>query len=140
MIYTIFENLKLELIDEYSYTVYDNPIKDGDYYFTYAYYNNNNIPALFFQTSLRSDPKILIDPRFISSKDRIVLKDFSVSKDSKLMAYQFSRNGSDWAELKVVALPSGIEKKDHLKNLKFSNIAWKDDGFYYSTFAKTGTF
>lgn len=126
------------MILEYAYNRNDYMTKDGDYYFTYAYTINSDIPSLFFQQSINSDPRIIIDPRFISGKDRIVLKDYSVSKDSKLLAYQFSRNGSDWAELKVISLPSGIEKKDHLKNLKFSNIAWKGDGFYYSTFLRTG--
>ncbi len=126
------------LIDKYSYVKFDNPQKDGDYYFTFAYYNFGNIPALFYQSSLNAEPKLLIDPKFISSKDRIVITDYSVSKNSKYMAYQFSRNGSDWAELKVLTLPGGIDKKDHLVNVKFSNIAWKDDGFYYSTFLRTG--
>lgn len=83
-------------IDRYSYVEYDNPIKQRDYYFTYAYYNNIGVPALFCQNSLRDDPSILVDPNFISSKDNILLKGYAVSMDSKYLAYQFGRNGSDW--------------------------------------------
>lgn len=121
-------------IDKYSYVKYDNPIKKGDYYFTYAYYNNVSVPALFVQKTLSEDPTILVDPSFISTKDNILLKGISVSGDSKLLAYQYSRNGSDWGEIRLVSVGTGIEKNDHLSNVKFSNIAWKDDGFYYSAF------
>lgn len=121
-------------IDKYSYVKYDNPIKQRDYYFTYAYYNNVGVPALFCQKSIRDNPSILVDPNFISTKDNILLKGYSVSMDSKLLAYQFSRNGSDWGEIKVINIKTGIHKNDHLKNIKFSNISWKNDGFYYSKF------
>jgi len=121
-------------IDRYSYVVYDNPIKHGDYYFTHAYYNNVGSPALFCQESLRGNATILVDPNFISSKDNINIKGYSVSLDSKLLAFQYSRNGSDWGEIKVINIKTGAYKNDHLKNIKYSNIAWKDDGFYYSRF------
>ena len=121
-------------IDRYAYVKYDNPYKDGDYYFTYAYYNNVGVPALFYQTDLRSDPDILIDPSFISAKDNILLQNYKVAKDSKHLAYQFSRNGSDWGEIKVINLKTGLHRSDHLKHIKFSQIAWKEDGFYYSKY------
>lgn len=121
-------------IDRYSYVKYDNPQKQGNYYFTYAFYNNVSVPALFVQNSFRDDPIVLVDPNFISTKDNISIKNCSVSHDSKYLAYQFARNGSDWGEIKVVNIKTGIHKKDHLENIKFSNIAWKEDGFYYSVF------
>lgn len=121
-------------IDKYSYVKYDNPIKEGDYYFTYAYYNNVSVPALFYQSGLKANPKVLVDPNFISTTDKISLKNYKVSKDSKLLAYQFSRNGSDWGEIKVIGIKTASNKKDHLFNVKFSGISWRDDGFYYSKY------
>lgn len=122
------------MIDKYAYTVYSNPIKNRDYLFTYAYYNDVSAPALFCQKSFRETPSLLVDPNFISKKDNILLKGYSVSGDSKLLAYQFNRNGSDWGEINVLNIATGIHKKDHLENVKFSNIAWRGDGFYYSRF------
>jgi prolyl oligopeptidase len=124
------------LIDKYSYVKYDNPQKMGNYYYTYAYYNNVSVPALFYQKTLHEDPTIIVDPNFISSIDNILLKSYTVSKDNKCLAYQFSRNGSDWGEIKVVNLKTGNHKNDHLTGVKFSGISWKGDGFYYSKFAK----
>jgi len=121
-------------IDRYSYVEYSNPQKHGDYYFTHAYYNNVGSPALFCRNSLKDDPTILVDPNFISSKDNINIKGFSVSLDSKLLAFQYSRNGSDWGEIQIVNIKTGAFKNDHLINIKYSSIAWKGDGFYYSKY------
>jgi prolyl oligopeptidase len=91
------------------------------------------VPALFYKSALKYDAELLVDPNFISRKDKIMLKGYYVSGDSKLLAYQFSRNGSDWAEVKVVNLQYATHKEDHLTGLKFSDIAWLGNGFYYST-------
>jgi prolyl oligopeptidase len=121
-------------IDRYSYVEFSNPKKQGKYYFTSAYYKNATAPAIYIRNSLRDDPSILVDLNFISTKDNIMLKNYSVSLDSKYLAYQFSRNGSDWNEIKVMNINTRVHTKDYLKNVKFSAIAWKDDGFYYSVF------
>ncbi|NOZ48147.1 MAG: S9 family peptidase [Chlorobi bacterium] len=126
------------VIDKYSNVQYSNPQKYGEYYFTYAYYNTVSVPALFYQKALMDNPSLLVDPSFISTKDNISFKGYAISKDSKLLAYQFSRNGSDWGEIKVVNIKTGIHKNDYIKNVKFSNIAWKDDGFYYSRYPEQG--
>ncbi len=126
-------------IDKYLLTNYSHPRKEGDYYFIYSFFDNVSLPALFVQNTFRDDPTMLVDPNFISRKDKILLKGYWVSLDSKYLAYQFSRNGSDWAEIRVVNIGTGIHKPDELVNVKFSNIAWKGDGFYYSTFLNNGS-
>ncbi|MDX8340721.1 prolyl oligopeptidase family serine peptidase [Draconibacterium sp. IB214405] len=129
-----------QAIDRYSYTDFNRRIKKGDYYFFYAYYNNQGTPALYYQTALHSKPKILVDPNYGAGKDNIVLKGYFVSGDSKYLAYQFSRNGSDWAELKVVEIAKGIHLDDELTGLKFSNVEWLNDGFFYTTYDQKGDF
>jgi prolyl oligopeptidase len=127
-------------IDKYALTEYSNPVKKGDYYFSYAYYNNLNNPALFYRSSYNTSPSIIVDPDYISMKDEIKLKGYAVSKDSKLLAYMFNRNGSDWAEIKVVSLQNGIHKADHLTGVKFSDVAWLGDGYFYTTFPQEEQF
>ncbi|MGE0090542.1 MAG: prolyl oligopeptidase family serine peptidase [Bacteroidales bacterium] len=121
-------------IDKYSYTEYSNPRKMGNFYFTIGYYNNIGVPALFYKNNLNADYELLVDPNYISNKDIIRLKGYSISKDSKLLAYQYSRNGSDWAEIKIVTLDKKEDLNDYLKNIKFSSIEWKGKGFFYSTY------
>ena len=124
----------LTSIDRLSYVKLSNPKKEGKYYFTYAYYLNNGVPALFYTDDVDTPPSVLVDPNFISSEDKITLKSYKASADSKWLAYQFGRNGSDWGEIKLVNLKTGHHKKDHLKEVKFSGINWRGEGFYYSRF------
>ncbi|MEM9545171.1 MAG: prolyl oligopeptidase family serine peptidase, partial [Bacteroidota bacterium] len=100
----------------------------------------NTTPGLYFQKSPNSKFNILVHPKDISRKDHIFIKQHWVSKNSELLAYAFLRNGSDWTEIKVVSLKSGKHKKDHLQGIKYSGIAWRDDGFYYSTFHQDDKF
>jgi prolyl oligopeptidase len=127
-------------IDQYINAESHYSKKLGNYYFSMLYYNNLAIPALYYQSTLKEEPKLLVDPNYISLKDQIRIGGYYVSKDSKLLAYQFNRNGSDWMEIKVVSLQDGVDLKDHLKGIKFSNIAWLGDGFFYSTFMQDAQF
>ncbi|PIQ30717.1 MAG: hypothetical protein COW63_09350, partial [Bacteroidetes bacterium CG18_big_fil_WC_8_21_14_2_50_41_14] len=55
-------------------------------------------------------------------------------------AFTYNRDGSDLAELKIVSLITRRYLKDHLTGLKFSDIIWRDNGFFYSTYEQQGTF
>ena len=135
----VYKSDAYNAIDKYSYVKSNNPKKLGNYYFTYATYNEG-VPALFYKSEINDDLIPLVDPNFISSKDKIVLTGISVSKDSKLLAYQFNRNGSDWNEVNVISLLSRNHKKDHLTGLKFSHISWLGDGFFYTTLSQNNQF
>jgi prolyl oligopeptidase len=134
------KNNAFNAIDKYAYTEYTSPVKKGKYYFSYAYYNNVSLPALFYKQNLNLNSELLVDPNYISSKDQIEIEGFSVSKDSKYLAYQYSRNGSDWVEIKVVNLDNRDHLVDHLVDVKFSNIAWKGNGFFYSKYPRNDKF
>jgi len=134
------KNQAFNTIDKYFYTEYSRPIKKGKYYFTYAYYDNLGVPALFYKTKINLNSELLIDPNYISKKDKIRIKGYWVSKDSKYLSYQFNRNGSDWTEIKIINLSNKCELKDHLKNIKFSDIEWKDNGFFYSKYPRSNKF
>ena len=121
-------------IDRYSFVKYHNAYKDRKYYFNYGHYDNVGVPALFYKKHLMENSSLLVDPNYISNKEVIRLQNYKVSKDSKLLAYQFNRNGSDWGEIKVVNLENEKDLPDHLTNVKFSGIAWRGDGFYYSKY------
>jgi prolyl oligopeptidase len=130
------KNDAMQFITRLSNVDYHDPIKKGNYYFTYAYYDGISMPALFVQNSLADDePRVLIDPNFISHKDKIVIRDFEVSGNSKYIAYEYSRNGSDWVEINVSEI-EGPSLTDHLTNVKFSSIAWHGNGFFYSAYPR----
>lgn len=128
-------------MDRFAYSKYDFPIKKGKYYFKKGMLAANGTSVLAVQNDYKDPASILVDPNSISIKDQITLKDYSVSHDSKLLAYTFSRNGSDNEELKVISISSGFHKKDHLTNLKNEGeVQWKGDGFFYSKYTESNKF
>ncbi len=76
----------------------------------------------------------LLMPSKINWKDNINFRKLEVSKDSKWGAFSYSRNGSDWQEIGVVNMKTGFLLKDHINDVKFSEIKWFGDGFFYAKY------
>ncbi len=129
-------------LEKYSLSRYRTPEKLGKYYFSYLYYDNTTVPALFYRRSMQGRPMLLVDPTTLTTKnsDIVMLQDYSVSKDSKYLAYLYNINGSDWRKIGVVDLETGKETSDHLTGIKFSGLVWRGHGFYYSVFSQNGKF
>lgn len=112
------------------------PHQEGGRYF---FFKNNGLQdqsVLYMQNTLDSDPEGVIDPNEFSEDGSIALMDFSVSHDGHYMAYAISRGGSDWREVYVMNLDTREKLDDHLKWIKFSNIAWYKNGFFYSRYGE----
>lgn len=134
------KNNCLNMIDKYGTVLGGNASKRGKYYFFYARRNGHATPGLYLQETINGHEYCIVDPNFISSKDKVAIRGFSLSKNSEYLAYQFNRNGSDWCEINVIKLPSGNKFKDHLTGIKFSSIEWKGNGFFYSKYPKSDKF
>ncbi len=129
-------------LEKYSLYRYSTPVKKGKYYFSYAWYDNTTVPALFYKRTFHGNPMLLIDPTTLTTKnsDMVMLHGYYVSKDSKYLAFLYNVNGSDWMKIGVVNLETGKKTKDHLSGIKFSGLAWRGSGFYYSVFTQKGKF
>ena len=127
-----------EKLKRYRWADFNYCSKEGKYYFSMGYIDNRLSPCLLISTSPNEKTRdILINPyNDISKEDKIDIRRFQPSKDSRYLAYQYTRNGSDWYECGVVQLPSGRQMKDHLEGLKFSSIAWKGEGFFYTKYPR----
>lgn len=125
-------------IRQFSLAQYDDYYYDGGYYFELASYNDVSTPALFYTTKKNRQLSLLIDPASLSVKDNVRIRSWAVDKSGKYLAYMFSRNGMDWCEVKIINLQSEVTLKDHLLNLKLSDIHWKGDGFYYAKYPNNG--
>ncbi len=125
-------------IREFSKASFDDYYYDGGYYFELASYSDVMTPALFYSSKKNRQMSLLIDPAAISNKDNIRIKAWSVDKSGEYLAYMFSRNGLDWCEIKIINLQSEVTLKDHLLNIKLSDIHWKGDGFYYAKYPNNG--
>eukprot|EP00200_Dunaliella_tertiolecta_P005806 CAMPEP_0202339224 /NCGR_PEP_ID=MMETSP1126-20121109/1180_1 /ASSEMBLY_ACC=CAM_ASM_000457 /TAXON_ID=3047 /ORGANISM="Dunaliella tertiolecta, Strain CCMP1320" /LENGTH=800 /DNA_ID=CAMNT_0048929749 /DNA_START=75 /DNA_END=2477 /DNA_ORIENTATION=+ len=137
------ENFKELFTSLYDYAKQGTPFKCGDRYY---YFYNSGLQqqyVLYSQQNLDSPAKVLLDPNTLSKDGTIALKDTEFSEDGRLMAYQLSSGGSDWAWIQVMSISPDGEPNvlpDKLELVKFSSLAWTHDhkGFFYNRFPKGG--
>jgi prolyl oligopeptidase len=110
------------------------PFKKRNYYFFFKNDGIQNQSILYVQEGLNGTPKVLLDPNTLAADGTASLGDLAISKDARYLGYSINRAGSDWSEIYVMEIKSGKKLVDELKWVKFSGIAWKDDGFYYSAY------
>ena len=93
--------------------------------------------SVLFMEDPKNPPAVpILDPNTLSPDGTIALSEYRVSPDEKYLAYMSNTSGSDWAEIRVIDLKTKETTEDQIKWVKFSGIAWKDNGFYYSRYDK----
>lgn len=146
-----FENIKKlrnkvhNRLDYYASINYYRFYKQGIYYFNYEVESDDETASLYIRKTIGPNKTKLVDPANISIIDNIKITEFSVSKNSKYLAYAYSRNGKELKEIQIVSLPDGKKTKDHISNYSYpdiswqdNGIAWKGDGFFYCRYGKPG--
>ncbi|MCR4965623.1 MAG: prolyl oligopeptidase family serine peptidase [Bacteroidales bacterium] len=128
------DQMKNHLKDIMNYPKEGAPWKKGDRYFFYRNDGLQNQSVLYYKNTLDGEAVELLDPNKLSKDGTVALSTLGISDDGNYLGYAISRNGSDWQEIFVKNISTGEELKDHLVWVKFSGIAWKDDGFFYSRF------
>ena len=113
-----------------------NPRKAGSRYF---YTRNNglqNQSVLMVRDGLSGAPRVLIDPNTWASDGATALAEWKPSTDGRYLAYAVQDGGTDWRTIRLLDVDSGKLLDETLRWVKFSAIAWKNDGsgFYYSRF------
>ena len=113
---------------------FSTPFKEGGKYY---YFKNNglqNQSVLYVTDDPSKEGKVLLDPNTLSKDGTVSLGSLDFSADGKFMAYFLNEGGSDWTKAYVMDLQTGQHTTDTLEWIKFSAIAWKGDGFYYSRY------
>jgi len=128
------DQIKKRLTALWDYPKYGVTFKKGNRYFYFKNDGMQNQSVLYVQESLDADPRVLLDPNKLSEDGTVSLTDYDVSHDGKYLAYGIARGGSDWNEILVMEVDWAKPLEDHLNWIKFSAIAWKNDGFYYSRY------
>jgi prolyl oligopeptidase len=86
------------------------------------------------ETSAGPSFKEVLNPNRLSQDNTISLGTFSFSRDGSLLAYQLSEGGSDWRTIYIQDLETNAPLQDRIEWVKFSEISWYKDGFFYSRF------
>ncbi|WP_245901652.1 prolyl oligopeptidase family serine peptidase [Chitinophaga ginsengisoli] len=128
--------IRKRLEELWNYPKIGTPFKRGDYYYFYKNDGLQNQSVLYRQKSLTGTPEVFIDPNKFSDAGTVALGSIAFSKDAKYMAYQIAKAGSDWQQAFIMDVESKQLLKDSIDWIKFSNISWRKDGFYYSRYDK----
>ncbi len=128
------EDIKTRLTKLWNYTKISTPFKKGGYYFYFKNEGLQNQSIMYIQDDLESEPRVILDPNEFSDDGTVALAGYSISKNGKYIAYSVAQGGSDWREIFVKEIKTGKVLKDNIKWVKFSNIAWNKEGFFYSCY------
>ncbi len=132
------DQIKKRLTEIWNYPRYTTPFKKGAYYYYLKNDGLQNQSVLYRIKNLDDAPEVFLDPNTLSEDGTAALTSIDFSHNNKYMAYGISRAGSDWVEFFVIDTETGKQLDDHLKWIKFSDAAWKGDGFYYSRYDEPG--
>ena len=104
-----------------SYSIFSNIINPASYYFDFLYAKGE------------------IFKYKIDKKDKVEITDCEVSEDNNHIAFSIAHSGSDWNEIYVMSCHFPYHKMpDVLKGMKFINIAWHNEGFFYTAYPQKG--
>jgi prolyl oligopeptidase len=116
------------------YERFSAPSQRGPYFFFSKNEGLQNQSVLYIQRGADGEPEVLLDPNAWSADGTVQLSAFEPSQDAKYAVYGISQSGSDWQQYKVMELATKTTLSDTVEWVKVSNIAWHDDGFYYSRY------
>ena len=118
----------------YNYEKVGIPRKVGNYYFISRNDGLQNQPVTYRREGLQGAETVFLDPNALSSDGTITASLADASEDGRYVGVIRSVGGSDWQEIRVMETATGKETGDVLNWVKFSGVAWKGDGFYYSRY------
>ncbi len=133
---TYKDKIKSRLTELWNFDKKSVPFKKGSLFFSFVNNGLQNQSVFCYQKSLQDEPIVLLDPNLFSSDGTTSLNTISISKDAKYLAYGISKAGSDWVEIHTMEIATKQELPEIIKWVKFSNVAWKGNGFYYSRYAE----
>lgn len=128
------DKLKQRFEKLYNYPKFSTPFRAGKRYYFFKNDGLQNQSVMYVKENPDSEAQLFFDPNKLSYDGTISLAVLSFSKDGKTFAYGTASAGSDWNEYFVIDVETGNKLDDHLKWIKFSGMAWKDDGFFYSRY------
>ena len=128
------EKVKARLTELWNFDKMSAPFKKGKYFFSFKNDGLQNQSVFYTQNSLLDKPTVLLDPNTLSEDGTTSLSGTAISKDGNYLAYGISKAGSDWVEIHVKDINTRQDLSDVIKWVKFSDISWKGNGFYYSRY------
>ena len=131
---TFRDSVKVRMDKLWNFPRYKPTFKAGNQYF---YFRNNglqNQDVLFYKKGLEYVAMLFLDPNTVDTTGKVAISNVKGSKDGAFIAFLVSRAGSDWQQIRVKEVKKARTLADSLQWVKFSGIAWKNAGFFYSCY------
>ncbi len=128
--------LKKRITELWNYPKVTMPRYEGRHWF----YNRNSglqrQSVVFTRETLNGSETVALDPNKLSPDGTMALSGFVPSPDAQHFAYGQSEGGSDWSTYYVRELAGGKQLPDVIRWVKFSGLAWTEDGkgFFYGRY------
>ncbi len=126
--------VKERLTKLWNYAKFSTPFTVAGKYYYFKNDGLQNQSVLFVQESLDATPKEVLNPNKFSKDGTVALGGMDFSKNGKYLAYQISEGGSDWQTILIKNLETGKNLDEKIDWVKFSDISWAGDGFFYSRY------
>lgn len=135
------EQIRKRYTELYNYPKFSAPHKKGDRYYFSTNTGLQNQSVLYQQKSLTAEAQVVLDPNTLSADGTISLTNQTFSHDGTLLAYGTSASGSDWQDIHLRQVDTGVDYPEVIHWCKFSGIAWKHDntGFFYNRLPEPST-
>jgi prolyl oligopeptidase len=130
------DKIRQQLTDLLDYPKHGTPFKKAGKYFFFKNDGLQNQNVLYGAADLNEEAEVILDPNSLSEDGTVALSQLEISDDGKYLAYMVAKSGSDWNEIFVKDLETGLLLDDHLEWVKFSGLAWFDNGLFYSAYKK----
>ena len=88
--------------------------------------------AVYFIQRPGGEPEIFLDPNTLSDDGAVAVVLSSLAPDGRHLAYAVSEAGSDRQRLYIRNTETGVDLDDELDHLRFTSVAWYEDGFFYT--------
>jgi prolyl oligopeptidase len=130
------DTLKTRITELYNYPRMTTPRYVGRHWF---YSRNSGLQrqsVVFTRETLSGPETIVIDPNQLWPDGATALSSMEPAPDGQHFAYGQSEGGSDWSTVQIRELTTGRQLTDEIKWVKFSSIAWTEDGkgFFYGRY------
>jgi prolyl oligopeptidase len=130
------EELKARITGLFNYSRVTPPRYVGRHWF---YSRNTGLqrqPVVFSRETLDRPETVVVDPNQLSPDGSVALSSFDPAPDGRHFAYGVAEGGSDWSTLYVRELGTGQQLPDEIRWVKFTGIAWTEDGkgFFYGRY------
>ncbi|MCB9284042.1 MAG: S9 family peptidase [Lewinellaceae bacterium] len=118
----------------WNYERMSSPRKAGEFLY---YFKNSGLQEqdLLYRQALEggAEEKVL-DPGDFSNNGSTRVAQIAFSAEGNYMAFELSDHGSDWRTIRVYDLLENKLLNDTLSWVRYSNIAWSGNGFFYSRY------